>query len=80
VVHDALFASGQLRAGETMLVTAVPSGVGVAALLLDKFFGARVIGTSRSAEKLERLKAHGLDHGVVTCSEGFDEAVSRVIG
>jgi NADPH:quinone reductase len=80
VVHDALFVSGQLRAGETMLVTAVPSGVGVAALLLGKFLGAKVIGTSRSAEKLERLKAHGLDHGVVTGSEGFDEAVSRVIG
>jgi len=29
VVHDALFVSGQLRAGETVLVTAAPSGVGV---------------------------------------------------
>jgi NADPH:quinone reductase-like Zn-dependent oxidoreductase len=34
VVHDALFVSGQLRAGETVLVTAAPSGVGVATLLL----------------------------------------------
>jgi NADPH:quinone reductase-like Zn-dependent oxidoreductase len=80
VVHDALFASGQLRAGETVLVTAAPSGVGLAALLLGKFLGAKVIGTSRSAEKLERLKAHGLDIGVVTGSEGFGEAISRVIG
>ena len=48
-------------AGETVLVTAAPSGVGVAALLLGKFLGAKVIGTSRSADKLERLKAHGLD-------------------
>ncbi len=80
VVHDALFVSGQLRAGETLLVTAAPSGVGVAALLLGKFLGANVIGTSRSAEKLERLKAHGLDTGVVTGSEGFGDAISRVIG
>jgi NADPH:quinone reductase-like Zn-dependent oxidoreductase len=80
VVHDALFVSGQLRAGETLLVTAAPSGVGVAALLLGKFLGAKVIGTSRSAEKLERLKVHGLDAGVVTGSEGFGEAISRVIG
>ena len=80
VVHDALFASGQLRAGETLLITAAPSGVGVAALLLGKFLGAKVIGTSRSAEKLDRLKAHGLDTGVVTGSEGFGEAISRVIG
>src|SRR5262252_6587645 len=71
VVHDALFVSGQLRAGETVLVTAAPSGVGVAALLLGKFLGAKVIGTSRSAEKLERLKAHGLDVGVVTDATGF---------
>src|SRR5271169_593418 len=80
VVHDALFVSGQLRAGETVLVTAAPSGVGVATLLLAKFLGAKVIGTSRSADKLERLKAHGLDRGVVTGSEGFGEALSRVIG
>jgi len=80
VVHDALFVSSQLRAGETVLVTAAPSGVGVATLLLAKHLGATVIGTSRSAAKLERLKAHGLDRGVVTGSEGFGEAVSRVIG
>src|SRR5882724_194059 len=80
VVHDALFVSGQLRAGETLLVTAAPSGVGVAALLLAKYLGAKVIGTSRSAEKLERLKTFGLDAGVVTGSEGFGAAISRVIG
>ena len=80
VVHDALFASGQLRAGETVLVTAAPSGVGVAALLLAKFLLAKVIGTSRSADKLERLKAHGLDVGIATGSEGFGEALSRAIG
>ena len=39
-----------------------------------------MIGTSRSAEKLEPLKAHGLDVGVVTGSEGFGEAVARTIG
>src|SRR5580704_10440910 len=61
VVHDALFASGQLQAGETLLVTAIPSGVGVTALVLAKYLGARIIGTSRSAEKLEKLKPYGLD-------------------
>jgi NADPH2:quinone reductase len=80
VVHDALFVSGRLHAGETMLVTAAPSGVGVAALLLAKYLGAKVIGTSRSSEKLERLKALGLDAGVVTGSEGFGAAISRAVG
>jgi NADPH:quinone reductase-like Zn-dependent oxidoreductase len=80
VVHDALFVSGRLHAGETVLVTAASSGVGVATLALAKYLGARVIGTSRSAEKLERLKTLGLDAGVVTGSEGFGEAISRVVG
>src|SRR6266481_1558831 len=79
VVHDALFVSGQLHAGETLLVTAASSGVGVATLQLAKYLGAKVIGPSRSAEKLERLKTFGLDAGVVTGSEGFGAAISRVI-
>jgi NADPH2:quinone reductase len=80
VVHDALFVSGQLRRGETVLVTAAPSGVGVTTLVLAKYLGAKVIGTSRSAEKLERLKSHGLDVGVVTGSAGFGAAIASVIG
>jgi NADPH:quinone reductase len=80
VVHDALYASAQLRAGETLLVTAASSGVGVAALLLGKLIGAKVIGTSRSPEKIEKLKGYGLDAGVVTGSDGFGAAIARVIG
>jgi NADPH:quinone reductase len=80
VVHDGLFASGQLQAGETLLVTAIPSGVGVTALVLGKYLGARVIGTSRSADKLERLKPYGLDAGVVTGSNGFGAAITSAIG
>jgi NADPH:quinone reductase-like Zn-dependent oxidoreductase len=80
VVHDALFVSGQLRRGETVLVTAAPSGVGVTTLILAKYLGAEVIGTSRSAEKLQTLKSHGLDVGVVTGSAGFGAAIGPVIG
>jgi NADPH:quinone reductase len=80
VVHDALHASAQLRRGETVLVTAASSGVGVATLQLAKLIGARVIGTSRSAEKLEKLKGYGLDAGVVTGSDGFGAAIAPLIG
>jgi NADPH2:quinone reductase len=80
VVHDGLFASSRLLKGETLLVTAVPSGVGTAALVLGKFIGARVIGTSRSAEKLEKLKAHGLDVAVETGVDGMAEAVKAAAG
>jgi NADPH:quinone reductase len=76
VVHDALFVSGQLHRGETVLVTAAPSGVGTATLVLAKHIGARVIGTSRSAAKLERLRGHGLDVGIVTGSDGFAAAIA----
>jgi NADPH:quinone reductase len=80
VVHDALFASGRLQTGETVLVTAAPSGVGVATLALAKYVGTRVIGTSRSAEKLKKLETCGLDIGVVTGSDGFGNAIAPVIG
>src|ERR1700731_1352174 len=80
VVHDGLFASGQLKAGETLLVTAIPSGVGVTALVLGKYLGARIIGTSRSAEKLEKLKPYGLDAAIVTGSDGFGAAIAPAIG
>src|SRR5438045_9682249 len=79
-VHDGLFASGQLKAGETLLVTAIPSGVGVTALVLGKYLGARVIGTSRSADKLEKLKPYGLDAGIVTGSDGVGAAIAPAIG
>ena len=80
VVHDALYASARLRRGESVLVTAASSGVGVATLQLAKLIGGRVIGTSRSAEKIEKLKGYGLDAGVVTGSDGFGAAIASVIG
>jgi len=63
-----------------LLITAVPSGVGVTALVLGKYLGAQVIGTSRSTDKLERLKPCGLDAGVVTGSNGFGAAITSAIG
>jgi NADPH2:quinone reductase len=67
--HDAVFTQSDLAVGETLLVHAVGSGVGVAALQLAKAAGARVIGTSRTAEKLERCKEFGLDVGIAVDKE-----------
>ncbi|HRE14083.1 MAG TPA: zinc-binding dehydrogenase [Usitatibacteraceae bacterium] len=77
VVHDMLFAQGRLVAGEWVLVAGVTSGVGVAALQSAKAAGARVIGTSGSAEKLGRLKAEGLDVALRTRSPDFHDAVMQ---
>lgn len=71
VVHDMLYTYGRLAAGEWLLVTGISAGVGVAALQAAKVIGARVIGTSGSAEKLERLRALGLDLGIRTRAADF---------
>ncbi len=63
---DALVARGRLQAGERVLIHAVGSGVGTAAVQLAKRLGATVAGSSRSAEKLERAKSLGLDEAVDT--------------
>jgi NADPH:quinone reductase-like Zn-dependent oxidoreductase len=80
VVHDMLIAQGRLRAGEWLLVTGVSSGVGVAAVQVGKMLGAKVIGTSGSADKLVRLQALGLDAGVRTRGADFVDAVLDATG
>jgi NADPH:quinone reductase-like Zn-dependent oxidoreductase len=77
VVYDMLMAQGHLAAGQWLLVTAASSGVGVAALQTAKAVGARVIGTSGSADKLARLEKLGLDVGVRTRAGDFHDAVMK---
>ena len=61
---DCLFEFGHLVAGETVLIQAGASGVGIAAIQLAKAAGAIVIATSSSDDRLQRLKDYGLDHGI----------------
>lgn len=77
VAYDMLVLQGRLQAGEWLLVNGVSSGVGVASLQLGKALGARVIGTSGSAEKLSRLSALGLDLGLCTREADFAPAVMQ---
>jgi NADPH:quinone reductase len=77
VVYDMLVQQGGLKAGEWLLVTGVSSGVGVAAMLAGKALGARVIGTSGSADKLAEIRKHGLDVGLQTRKPDFAEAVMK---
>jgi len=62
--HDCLFEFGHLKSGETVLVQAGASGVGVAAIQLAKRAGARVLATASSDDRLEKLKTIGLDNGI----------------
>jgi NADPH2:quinone reductase len=63
--HDALITQAAMRPGETVLIHAVGSGVGLAAVQLVRAFGGKCYGTARTAEKIERSKAFGLSEGVV---------------
>jgi len=73
--HDALLQCN-LQAGESVLVHAIGSGVGVAALQIAKMMGAtQVFGTAGSDEKLDSAAALGLDVGVNYREADFAEAV-----
>ncbi|ABC83848.1 NAD(P)H-quinone oxidoreductase [Anaeromyxobacter dehalogenans] len=80
--HDALFTLGGLRPGWPVLIHAVGSGVSTAAVQIAKAAGATVIGTSRTAEKLERARALGLDHGILVGKDEprFADEVKKVAG
>jgi NADPH2:quinone reductase len=73
---DALVLQGGMTVGSRVLIHAVASGVGTAALQLCRAFGAHAIGTGRNAAKLERAKALGLPHAVLVGQDGtFADAV-----
>lgn len=61
--HDALWVQAGLAAGERVLIHAVGSGVGLAAVQLVRAKGAIPYGTSRTADKIERAREYGLEDG-----------------
>ncbi len=74
--HDALITNARLQAGESVLVHAASSSVGVAAIQIAKLWGAQpVMGTSGVTEKLAALAAQGLDQGINYRTENFADAV-----
>jgi NADPH2:quinone reductase len=77
---DCLFEFGHLRSGETVLVQAGASGVGLAAIQLAKRAGATVLATASSDEKLERLRDFGLDHGINYQEVDFADAARQLTG
>ena len=80
VSYDMLVLQGRLQRDEWLLINGVSSGVGVASLQLGKMLGARVIGTSGSADKLAALKPLGLDVALCTRKPDFAAAVMDVTG
>jgi NADPH:quinone reductase len=80
VVYDMLVQQGKLAKDEWLLINGVSSGVGVAALQMAKSLGAKVMGSSGSADKLARLKPLGLDVALHTRGADFYDAVMQATG
>jgi NADPH:quinone reductase-like Zn-dependent oxidoreductase len=78
--YDALFSRLNLQIGERLLIHAVGSGVGIAALQLAKTVGATIFGTAGSDEKLAKAKALGLDMGINYLTQNFEEIVLAETG
>lgn len=78
--YEAVVQYGRLQAGEWVLVLGASAGVGVGAIQTAQVLGAKTIGTSGSAQKLEKLKAAGLDVGICTRKPDFAARVLEATG
>lgn len=79
--HDALVSNGELKRGDNVLITGVTAGVGTAMIQIARALGASVVaGTSRDADKLARLKAVGLDLGILAGRDNLAEACMGATG
>ena len=54
------------NAGQTVLISAASSSVGIAAIQIAKTYGAKVIATTRTAEKVDAIRTVGTDYIIVT--------------
>ncbi|NNF26906.1 MAG: NAD(P)H-quinone oxidoreductase [Gemmatimonadetes bacterium] len=77
---DAVFLQAELQPGETLLIHAVGSGVGTAAVQLARRLGAITIGTSRTVAKLDRAAGLGLDVGIPGGDGWWDEVLEHTEG
>ena len=90
--HDALVVNGELRPGETVLINAASSGIGLAAIQIASLMKAgKVLATTRSAEKAARLARYGVTHAIdvsasnlvpavmeATCGRGVDIVIDSL--
>ncbi|MBI2305199.1 MAG: zinc-binding dehydrogenase [Chloroflexi bacterium] len=75
-----LVGRAHIQPGEDVLVQAAGSGVGSAAIQVAKLWGARVITTASSDEKLEKARRLGADHGINYTTVDFVEEVKKLTG
>jgi putative PIG3 family NAD(P)H quinone oxidoreductase len=79
-VYATVFQQARLTPGETILVHGGAGGIGTMAIQLAKSFGARVICTAGTPEKLERCRELGADLAVSYVRDDFVSAVDVFTG
>ena len=75
--YDALFTHCELAMGESVLIHAAGSGIGIAAIQLAKSAGAFTYATASSVDKLAQAAAIGLDVGINYKEEDFAEIINE---
>lgn len=78
--HHMLVTKARVGPGDTVLVLAASSGVGIAAVQIAKLLGAKVIATAGDTEKAEGAKRLGADHTVDHYKQDVLEEVKRLTG
>ena len=73
-----LVGRAELQPGEDVLILGAGSGVGSAAIQIAKFFGARVIATAGTDQKLEKARELGADHAINHKSQKIRNEVRRI--
>ena len=76
--YGALIDIGQLKAGDTAVISAASSSVGLAAIQVAKAAGAVAIATTRGSAKKQFLLEAGADHVIVTNEEDLVESVIAI--
>lgn len=76
--YHLLRSRGQLQAGDTVLIQAGASGVGTVAIQLAKAWGARVITTASTTEKLDLARSLGADETINYAAQDFEEEVRQL--
>ena len=77
-VWNNVFDRARLRAGELFLVHGGTSGIGLAAIQLAKAFGATVVTTAGSDEKVAFCRDIGADHAINYRTHDFAEEIKRI--
>src|SRR3954464_3286453 len=80
--YDAMISHAKMRPGDKVLIHAVGSGVGIAAVQIARAFGGIPYGTSRTPDKIERAKQFGLEAGCVVDDKlsQLEEFTKKVTG